>query len=89
VATDELLIFSAKKKVGRLWLDQQRKFNFEYNHSWLSDPEKSHISPLTFFGSAHATSILKQGVNEFQIEHGEIAVIREAESHGSFNIDLK
>lgn len=44
MAKEELFVFSAEKKIGRLWLDQQKKFNFEYSEAWLLDQENFPIS---------------------------------------------
>ncbi len=41
---NKLNVFVNQLKAGELWLDQQRRFCFEYDKSWINSPESHRLS---------------------------------------------
>ncbi len=41
---DKLNVFFNHFKIGKLWLDNQNRFCFQYYHSWLNHPKKQPLS---------------------------------------------
>jgi len=43
---DSITVFCNSKAIGRLWLDEQAHFTFQYDQDWLNNPEATPLSLL-------------------------------------------
>ena len=41
---ESITVFRDSKAIGRLWLDEQAHFTFQYDRDWLNDPEATPLS---------------------------------------------